>query len=215
MGTSRRKKNKLKSRFYNIGEDKEILKTLDKVDKTKTEIAQILSKKLGRTVESIRDRMKRYLEKITNADKKKIIKSKQNYKYAYFEKGTNNVKLKCFDEIAPSVYERVDLKRTIKVKKKKKITKKTKTRKPRRKFDKTKNYNRDFVWLLKKLKDDDVKSKEEVGYAFIKSFIACLEDKYDVGLDQIIKALSSIKHNFNLGVFFKKLKIKQIRLKKA
>lgn len=75
---SRKSKSHGRSRtprtFYTVGEDDRICSALSKVDQnyTKSKVCQDMCKELGRTRESVRDRIKRYLGRLSSHDKKTI-----------------------------------------------------------------------------------------------------------------------------------------------
>ena len=79
--------------YYNISEDSQIVQALDKKTEkmTKSEIAKALAKTLGRTVESVRDRMKRFISRMCPADKKELVR--HHYRtpeyYVHFQKPTS------------------------------------------------------------------------------------------------------------------------------
>ena len=62
--------------FYTLREDAMILKALDsrKKDQTLSSVAGTLARKLDRSVESVRDRIKKYLGGLSKADRKNIMK---------------------------------------------------------------------------------------------------------------------------------------------
>ena len=63
-------------RFYTVGQDAIVIQRLQsmKKDDTQTQLAKELSVEFGRSVESIRDRMKRYIKKLSPADQKEVLK---------------------------------------------------------------------------------------------------------------------------------------------
>ncbi len=55
--------------FYKIREDALILETLERKSKIKTSIPKLLAEKLNRTTDSVRDRIRRYLDGLTKKQK--------------------------------------------------------------------------------------------------------------------------------------------------
>lgn len=65
--------------FYNVAQDAKILEQLRKVSpqRTKSHISKELALDLGRTTESIRDRIKRYISLLSSADQKLVMSYKK------------------------------------------------------------------------------------------------------------------------------------------
>ena len=131
-------------RFYTVAEDAQIMEALRKSDgrTTKSQIAKDLAVSLNRSVESVRDRVKRYISKLSAADAKEIqrIAKKSPEHYAYFKGGNDNRKLEKVSAEEPLIYNR-EL-----------------TRRPRRSTKPNKPASRrklDFAWLLKKINASD------------------------------------------------------------
>ena len=130
-------------KFYTVSEDAQIMEALRKTDgKTKTALAKELADGLNRTVESVRDRIKRYITKLSAADAKEIQKAakKSPGHYAYFKGGDSAKKLETISAEEPFLYTREIARRPRQGKKIKKPTK------PRR---------NDFSWLLRKINASD------------------------------------------------------------
>jgi len=83
--------------FYVVSDDAKILQVLQKVSSTfsKSQACKNLAKELGRSAESIRDRIKRYLGKLSSSDKKQILsylrKAGTYYIHWTIEKGFKSV----------------------------------------------------------------------------------------------------------------------------
>lgn len=97
-------------KFYTVGEDSQILDALRNVNENnnKSTIAKELSKTLGRTVESVRDRIKRYLSNLATGDAKEIQKvaKKSPGHFAHFVSENNSKRVDKIAEEEPSIYNR-------------------------------------------------------------------------------------------------------------
>lgn len=189
------------SRNYTAFEDKTILDYTRKKDSiiTKSEMAKDLSEKLGRTVESVRDRIKRYLSKLSNKDKSKVLNNnskKIKEQFLFIKKIDDCLKI-----------EKIDIYiKPIKIKKKKKILKKKVKKKNviiRR------NRNKRYGWILKRLKDKE----ENINLVHQKIllrdiFMNLLDDKI-ITLNQIINLCSKNKNELNLNDIMSHFKIEQ------
>ncbi len=82
---AKRSRSKTKRSFYTLKEDCTILKHLNKKNKDQTlsSIAQKAAKEIGRTVESVRDRIKRYLSSMSKSDQKMLHKNMKSYPNRY------------------------------------------------------------------------------------------------------------------------------------
>lgn len=131
-------------RYYTVGEDSRILEALRAQDSntTKSQLAIDLANSLDRSVESVRDRIKRYISKLSTADSKEVLKQakKNPDNYLYF-KGKDGAKKieKCGAE-APVLNTRDIVRRPRVGAKGKKATKAKKA---------------DFNWILRKVKASD------------------------------------------------------------
>ena len=133
-----------KRSYYTIGQDSIIMERLANLKKenTITELASDLAQEFGKTQESIRDRIKRYLKKLSPADQKVVLKEakKNPNQYIHFKKqGDVYKRIDKISSVEPSIYNNQ--------KKKKKATKKVgKEKKP------AKNQ---YEWLVEKLENKD------------------------------------------------------------
>ena len=97
-------------RFYTVKEDAQILEALRLKDQktTKSQLATDLSNDMGRSFESVRDRIKRYMEKLSSTDTKEILKQAKknpNY-YVYFKGKDGNKKIDQVNKEEPLIYNR-------------------------------------------------------------------------------------------------------------
>lgn len=131
-------------KFYTVAEDAQIMEALRKADgkTTKSQLAKDLAQALGRTPESVRDRVKRYIAKLSAADAKEIqrIAKKSPEHFAYFKGSADNRRLEKVAAEQPLIYNR-------ELARKPRISKKVK--KP------ASNRRVDFSWLLCKINASD------------------------------------------------------------
>ena len=156
-------------KFYNVNEDSQILEALRKADAktTKTALAKDLARDLKRSVESVRDRIKRYINKLSAADAKEIQKvAKKNPEHFAYFKGSDGVKrLEKISAEEPLIYNR-EL-----------------SRKPRqsKRVKKPAQHKRiDFSWLLRKINASDPYFAIDHSVHLLNSIFAKLmEEKLD------------------------------------
>ena len=131
-------------KFYTVNEDAQILEALRKADAktTKSAIAKELAVLLKHSAESVRDRIKRYISKLSVADVKEIqrVSKKSPNHYAYFKGAAGSKKLEKICAELPLIYNR-DI--TRKPRQSKKVKKPSQPRKT------------DFCWLLGKINATD------------------------------------------------------------
>ena len=143
-GRSGRGQNVGQVRYYTVGEDARILEALKTQDAktTKSQLAIDLATSLERSVESVRDRIKRYIAKLSSADCKEVLKQakKNPDNYLYF-KGKDGAKKieKCGADV-PALNTRDIVRRPRVGAKGKKASKPKKV---------------DFGWILRKVKAID------------------------------------------------------------
>ena len=135
--------------YYTVGEDAKIIEALQGYKKadTKTSLVKTLMVTLSKTEESLRNRIKRYIRKLTPADQKEILKAAaQNPKqFVHFHK-ENGVyrKIDKFSAECPSI-----LHLGANAKKSKKTVDKNASKK------KKPVHQEDLAWLATKLKNND------------------------------------------------------------
>lgn len=156
-------------KFYTVSDDLQIMEALRKADNktTKSALAKELAASLNRSVESVRDRIKRYITKLTAADAKEIQKAaKKNPKhYAYFKGGDGAKKLEKISSEEPFLYTR-DIAR--KPRQGKKVIKPA----MRRRLD--------FSWLLGKINATDPYFAIDHSVHLLNSvFAKLMDDKVD------------------------------------
>lgn len=131
-------------KFYTIGEDCQIMEALRRADSktTKSSLAKELAESLNRSLESVRDRIKRYITKLSAADAKEIQKAakKNPEHYAYFKGGDDAKRLEKISDEEPFLYNR-------EISRKPRQGKKASKPAIRRKAD--------FSWLLRKINATD------------------------------------------------------------
>ena len=161
--------------FYTASDDARIIQLLQKVDKnyTKSKVSQDLADELGRTRESIRDRIKRYLGALPSSDQKQIssyIKKAGTY-YVHWKGDRGTKRVDHFSTDVPNTHP----KRQVKVIKKKVV--KTKSLKVKTKDN--------FDWLKEKLQSSDPYYACDNGVQFLNCLFAELKKHYKVKSSQI------------------------------
>ena len=206
--------------YYTVEEDKKILKYLNSHQtETKSKISKDLSIRLKRSCESVRDRIKRYIDKLPSKDRTKLLnyKSTEDKKYIYYKKKDNWVHIDSINNKSPKLANRTDIVRTVKIKKiKKNATKKkdkniAKNKPPKKKL----NYNRPFVWIIKHLKSENIRHANENGYALLNAVFDMLQKYHGITFEQIKKFISERKGMFTLNDVFQQLKIKKKAVTKS
>ena len=156
-------------KFYTIGEDSQIIDALRKADPktTKSSVAKELAESLNRSLESVRDRIKRYITKLSAADAKEIQKAakKNPEHYAYFKGGDAIKKLEKISAEEPFLYNR-------EIARKPRQGKKVVKPAIRRKVD--------FSWLLNKINASDPYFAIDHSVHLLNSvFARLMEDKIE------------------------------------
>lgn len=153
-------------KFYTVNEDVQIMEALRKADSktTKSALAKDLANSLKRSVESVRDRIKRYITKLSAGDAKEIqrVAKKNPNHYAYFKGGDEARKLEKVSAEEPFLYNR-DLQRAPRQSKK--------LKKP------SQNRKLDFSWLLKKINASDPYFAIDHSVNLLNSLFARLMDE--------------------------------------
>ena len=97
-------------KFYTVGEDAQILDALRNVSETnnKSAVAKDLATRLQRTVESVRDRIKRYLANLSAADAKELqrVAKKSPGHFVHFSNDSETRRVDKIIEDEPSIYNR-------------------------------------------------------------------------------------------------------------
>lgn len=97
-------------KFFTIKEDLEILEEIkSNENKNKSEQAKTLAARLGRQVEAIRDRIKRYISKLSQSDQKELTKEAKRVPsyFIHFKKNADGTrKIEKFSPHAPSLQNR-------------------------------------------------------------------------------------------------------------
>lgn len=134
-----------KINYFTVQEDNTILEYFKKnSDKTKTEISKDLANKLNRPVEGVRDRIKRYISKLSPADQATITKeSKKNgTQYVFFKKSIDGTrKIEKISSDKPILQNR-DIQRR---------PRKSAAKKPKAKKQETKSFEEKTKWIVQKL----------------------------------------------------------------
>lgn len=196
------KKTSSQKRYFTLGEDLVISNSLA-ADKTvpKSKIAQQLSEKLGRTFEAVRDRIKRYHEKLSASDKASLLKEgKKNPNfYVYFvtngEKGSKKIEM--FSANPPVLQHRFISRKPRTSKKTPKAPKKTdmKTFEDKTEWIKTRLDDKDPYFQL----DFSVQLLSDIFTLLIKEFGVSLADVKDYVKKTVTSVtLESLLNHFNI-----------------
>ena len=177
--------------YYTISQDSLILEKLRKVSKsyTKSQASKDLASQLNRSMESIRDRIKRYLAKLSVSDQKLILNNrrKNGNHYVHWNQrvGANGSRsiLKLSVNRPATVPSRT-----------KKVTKARKTRKVATK-PKTQD---DFEWLARKLQSQDPYFACDNGVQFLNCLFAELVQNQNVSQTKIDKYVRGVDGEVSL-----------------
>lgn len=156
-------------KFYTVGEDSQILDALRKADNktTKSALAKEMAHILNRSVESVRDRIKRYITKLSASDAKEIQKvaKKNPDHYAYFKGGEGTKKLEQISANEPFIYQR-------------ELARRPRQSKAVKKPAQSKKVN--FDWLLRKINASDPYFAIDHSVHLLNSvFAKLMEDKVE------------------------------------
>ena len=171
---------RLKS-FYTLREDSIILTALQNSDKydTKTAMAKELAKKFDRTVESVRDRIRRYLKDLSSKDKSMIQKKAKQEPGSYISfikcPKTGKKVLECISKLSCNL--RQNSKSGLKT-------------------------SGPFDWVKRNLKSDDLYFATDHG-AQLMNCILCELEEQGVSRTKIEKFIRSSEADLNLEDIFK------------
>lgn len=196
------KKSSVGKNYFTIQEDVTILESVKKGnERTKTEVAKELANKLVRPVEAVRDRIKRYLAKLSSADQQLLIKeAKRNPKqYAFFKKAADGTKkIEKIGTDQPILQNR-DIKRKPRISKNKKPIKDTK-KKPE--ADK-------LAWIAQKLQDKDQYFKLDFSVQLLTDIFNVLIEEEKVSIKAIEDLVTNTFCNLTLEQILEKLNVKR------
>jgi hypothetical protein len=199
-----KKINKVAKNYFTVGEDNTILEYVKRGEKkTKTEVSKELAAKLGRPLEAVRDRIKRYITKINQADQAHIVKeAKRNPKqYVFFKKNADgSKKIEKITNVEPLLQNR-DIKRKPRQSKAKKpVPKKAVSlKKPEDKI----------TWIAQKLQDKDQYFKLDFSVQLLTDIFNVLIEEEKVSINAIENLISSTFSNLTLDQIFEQLKVKK------
>ena len=171
--------------YFSVQEDSQIIEAIDKSGVVVSSAAKNLAAALApRTVEAIRDRIKRYLKNLPVSDKNQIhAQAKKNPKaFAYFKKVDDKKRIEKFSSVAPSLQNR-DLVRKPRVSKKAGLNAKPKPKKsPEEKFR----------WIASKLSNKDSYFKLEFSVQFLADIFNTLIEQYHVPQHNILNYIQGV-----------------------
>ena len=186
--------------YFSVHEDSQILEAIEKGGVVVSSAAKALAAVLApRTVEAIRDRIKRYLKNLPAADKNQIhAQAKKNPKgFAYFKKVNKDRRVEKFSNVVPSLQNR-DLIRRPRTSKKTGIALRAK---PKVAPDEK------YKWITSKLTNKDSYFKLEFSVQFLADIFNVLIEEHGVSQHDINayiqgvhcdQTLSSILEHFNV-----------------
>lgn len=177
--------------YFNVHEDHQIYEAWkNNVGLPVSNVAKNLHSVLGRSVESVRDRLKRYITKMNVADQKELQNAaKKNPKF-YIHFKTNVDKTKKIEKIvsiAPALHNR-DLKRRPRVSKKKESKNIKKVVPPDEKFK----------WVSEKLANKDAYFKLEFSVQLLSDILNSLIQNDQVTAGEVEKFISGVHFDQNL-----------------
>ena len=190
--------------YFTVYEDNIIVEHIKKsADKTKFEVAKELAAKLNRGVEAIRDRIKRYLAKLSIPDQKDLAKvAKASPKnFAYFKKHPDGTrKIEKFSPQQPSLQNR-------EIKRKNQPTggkKGAKTVAPK----KRQNEQR-FGWLAQKLKDKDPYFRLDFSVNILTDVFNYLITEHGVAQEDVERLVNQTFFTLSLDEILQQLNVKK------
>ncbi len=181
-----------KKTYYRVRDDAKIMDFIKKHAgvKTKSDISKCLAKELKHSVESVRDRIKRYINKLSPADQKEIQKVARRHPeyYVHFKKmGEVYRRINKIDKREPSLFNKPQ-----------KSSKKTKKRTPK---------PNKYSWIASKLKDKDPYFSVDHGVQLLSCILLELLDQ-GVSQSKVNSLLEKTNEKMNLDEIFKKLGFK-------
>lgn len=187
--------------YFTIAEDNTILEHIKRgtEGKTKTEVAKELAARLNRGVEAVRDRIKRYLAKLSQTDQAQLAKeAKRDPKtYVYFKKAADGSrKIEKIDKQPPSLQNR-DIKRRPRVSKNKKPDAKKVTKAPENKI----------AWIAQKLQDKDQYFKLDFSVQVLTDIINVAMEEEKVALKDVDNLINNTFSNLTLEQILNALKV--------
>ena len=183
-----------KRSYYTIGQDAIIMDRLAnmKQENTITELANDLSNQFGKSHESIRDRIKRYLKKLSPADQKIVLKEakKNPNQYIHFKKtGEVYKRIEKISSIEPSMHNNQMRKKVKKTPKGKKVTK------------------NQYEWLINKLENKDPYFSVDLGVQLLNSLFEELVEQGKATRNQINDYVRGVNSDVTLKDVFAALNV--------
>ena len=170
---------RLKS-FYTLREDSAILTALQNESNydTKTAMAKELAKKFDRTVESVRDRIRRYLKDLSSKDKQMILKKAKQEPGSYIsfvkDPKTGKKVLECISKLSSNLRQNKRVKTTGL-----------------------------FDWVKRNLKSDDLYFATDHGAQLMNCILCELEEMHGVSRSKIEKFVRGNEKDMNLEDVFR------------
>lgn len=199
---ARVKKGNVTRNYFNVAEDNQILEQWKASTGTAiSTLAKNLAASMGRTVESIRDRLKRYITKLTPNDQKEIAnQAKKNPKhYIHFKANADKTKkIEKVSAVTPALQNR-EFDRRPRVSKKKPVAKSGK--KPPTPDEK-------FKWVSEKLQNKDAYFKLEFGVQFLADVLNVLISSEGVSVNEVNAYLANTHCDQTLNQVLDHFKIK-------
>lgn len=185
--------------YFTVQEDSQILDAIEKSGVVVSSAAKAISTTLpNRTIESIRDRIKRYLKNLSANDKKEIhAQARKNPKsYAYFKKVNKDKKLEKFASIVPSLQNRELVRRP-------RTSKKKIQQKP------TISPDEKYKWIASKLQNKDSYFKLEFSVQFLADIFNNLIEEHNVSPTEIHNYITNVHCDESLSNILDHFKVKK------
>jgi len=199
---ARVKKVNVARNYFNVAEDNQILEQWKASTGTAiSTLAKNLAASMGRTVESIRDRLKRYITKLTPNDQKEIANhAKKNPKhYIHFKANADkSKKIEKVSSVTPALQNREFIRKP-RVSKKKPVPKSGK---------KAPTPDEKFKWVSEKLQNKDAYFKLEFGVQFLADILNVLISSEHVSLNDVNAYLANTHCDQTLNQVLDHFKIK-------
>lgn len=203
--TKVQKRKSVSKNYFTVGEDLVIAEALlAQKEAPKSQVASTVAAKLGRTTESIRDRIKRYHNKLSSADKTQLIKEgkKNPSHYAFFVRSgdSGEKKLEKISAQPPILQQRF-------------ITRKPRTsKKPKVVVDKhadAKSFEEKTNWVIEKLTDKDPYFQLDFSVQLLSDIFAILNKQFHIPLNQIDNFVQNIDRSLTLEEILDHFKIRK------
>jgi len=188
--------------YFTLGEDLQIYDLWkSSSDQPLSNVAKRLAHELGRSVEAIRDRLKRYITKISPADQKELQQqAKKNPKHFIHFKANSDKskKIEKVSAVAPALQNR-QFNRRPRISKKKIVPKAPK---------KVPLPDEKFKWVAEKLQNKDSYFKLEFSVQLLADILNVLIQNEGVSISEVERVIGGIHHDQNLQDILNQFKIK-------